>query len=66
MAVAIQRDSALDAEALLLAGLHADTVYARYEIRFWGYTLAEGSTLLHLAAAFDAPKCAKVRQRICT
>ena len=63
MVVAIRGDGSLDAEALLLAGLHVDTTYG-HEISTPGYEVVEGSTPLHLAAAFNASKCAKVRRQI--
>ena len=63
MVVAIRGDSARNAEALLLVGLYVDTTYG-HDISAAGYEVAEESTPLHLAAAFNASKCAKVRRRI--
>ena len=60
MVVAIRGDSALDAEALLLAGLDVDTTYG-HDMSTPEYEMLEGSTSLHLAAAFDASKCAEVQ-----
>ena len=60
MISAIQVDDAINAEALLAAGLYPDSEYEdSVEVR--GYQMQKGSTLLHWAAVYYAPHCAKVR-----
>ena len=55
---AVREDNSLDAEALLLAGLYANTTF---EVDDSTPQLKEGSTLLHAAAVFGAPLCAQAR-----
>ena len=60
MKSAIQEDDAIDARALLLAGLDVDSTFAE-SISVEGYRIQEGSILLYWAAAYDALECTKVR-----
>ena len=59
MKSAIQEDDAIDARALLLAGLDVDSTFAE-NVTVEDYTVSRGATLLHWAAAYDALECTKV------
>ena len=65
MKSAIQEDDAMDARALVLAGLDVDS---RYDDSFTvqGYQIQTRSTLLHWAAAYAALECTKVRDATST
>ena len=58
MVRALQEDEFLDAEALLLAGVYANTTFKYDTSR---PRLTERSALLYAAAVFDAPQCAQAR-----
>ena len=60
MKSAIQEDDAIDARALLLAGLDVDSTFAE-NVTVEGYPIQAGSILLHWAVAYDALECTKVR-----
>ena len=59
MVRALREDEFLDAEALLLAGLYANTTFKVDDAS--RHQLMERSTLLYTAAVFDAPQCAQAR-----
>ena len=63
MKSAIQKDDAMDARALVLAGLDVDSTYDE-SISVEGYSIQTGSTLLHWAAVYNALECTKVREVI--
>ena len=65
MKSAIQADDAMDARALVLAGLEVDSKFDE-SATVEGYPLQTGSTLLHWAAANDALECTEVCDVIST
>ena len=54
----MRSDNSIDAEALILAGLHVNATYGQKDVQ--SLPKSDRSTLLHAAAALDAAQCAQV------